>query len=219
MQLQPPAPHRPTALQHFAPYELDRLLCEVESGLKLREDGEQSFAQILERPRQAAGQLLQRCVQLIARAGINYAKDALGLRKIQSSRQERTKRKLPRRRWPSAAPAELINDHRQQRRRTQRVKLCRRLTRVAHVVRPHKQCAGRRKRLGAIGDVDRHPALDPPRRAHQRQIGFIVCRKASRDARQRRRPAHSHDSASRPAPGACDGDDRILDIVWHGRRT
>ena len=148
---------------------------------------------------------------------VDHTQDGFGLRQIDPTGKECAKREFARLGEPRTAAANGFQHGLQQPRRTKRVQLGDRLTRVAAIGRPKEQVA---RQLAWLILVDRDGKLPGHSGWAPNAIerAAIRRRETSGNDFERRRPADPDDAAGRSAGCGGNRGDRIVDVVRHVER-
>ena len=104
-------------------HEGDVFVGEIQPGLDIGEEVEQVVAQLLQRASHAAGELFERLLQLIARAGFDDGVNGLGASQIELAGQEGSQRELAGLGGAAAGLQQLRDQQLHQRRAGERVNL------------------------------------------------------------------------------------------------
>ena len=107
------------AAQFVGRDEADVVFDEIQARFQIGQQIEQIAAHLLERPRQSAGQLPQRDLQLVAIGGIDHPQHGFGLGQINPAGEKRSQREFTRLRETCSAATNRLQDRGQQRRRTE----------------------------------------------------------------------------------------------------
>jgi hypothetical protein len=122
--------------------ELDVLVDEIQAGFELCQQVQQLAPHPMQRSGQAAGQLPEGDIKLGPAARVNDRQHGFGLRQIQTPGQEGSQREFSGPGQPSARGAHGPQRRVQHGRRTHRMQLGQRLTRIASRPGPEVQIAG-----------------------------------------------------------------------------